>query len=1262
MSSPSRVACVVAAVLVAVVAMAFSSASALAAKVYVPGVSFGSEGSGPEQFKEPAGVAVDDASPLVEPVAGGDVYVVDKGNDRVERFGTDGEYKGQFDGSGVFEVEKKAETGTPAPTGQFSAPEQIAVNDDESSPSFGDVYVSDAGHHVIDKFSPTGEYESQFTGFPKVLGLTVDASGKLWVYYNSQGNHLAKCSETGCEGKFETALEGGFGLAVDSSENIYVNWGSEHVYKFSPGGQELGTVGPFTDNRPVSGFTLDPETNGLLVDRVASIDLYELPTSRTSTPHESFAGTGELSGSHGMGVGAAGTVYASETGEDKIKTFNYLPEPSVVTQPASGVSETGMTLHGSVNPEGEPVGECYFEYGSEAGKYTNRVSCEQEPNTLVGTTDLSVSATLAGLSRSRVRSFRLVATNANGAAHANGVTISAPLLTGEAVSEAGAIVASAVAQIDAGGLSTCYRVEYGQTTTYGASTPEVCVGAASEEAGLRVELGGLQVDTSYHFRIVAANALGVTDGADIAFATFQAPIAGLPDGRVYEQVSPAGSIQDANIYLPFGYFNFSPGYLRGIVATSSPPFQVAADGESVVYAGDPPPSGGTGCSGLCGGNQYMATRSPQGGWTQTDLESGQIQEEVPTKPVYDAFSSDLSLGIVNESIGIAGAGAPAGYPSLYTHPTAGGAGGAYGPLSRVTPDRSERELVTQIGGEKQLGMIYAGANTGTSTVPGFSHVLFASDAGMLEGEGKLETELTEDVKREVAEGKDSTLVHYLYDSVGGRAYLVDVLPNGEVAPGASFGSLQAQTIVNGDPGLGPDFTDAISADGSRIFWTEAPDAHENTGTTVEDRSRALYVRENDTQPQSPLGPENECLVAADACTVQVDAAVGGGGIFQGASTEGSRVFFTKGDLYEYNVETGETTDLSPGVEVQGLAGTSENGEYVYFVDSKGDIDLWHNGVTTRVASEVGGADDRQAEGAAVIDAGEVGSRLAEVTPDGHSLVFMSSASLTGYNNKVLEKVLTSNASELTEVPLEEVFVYEAQSGKLACVSCNPSGERPVVSNGSTASARERELGGDASVGAVLPVSLLATYQPRWISEDGSRVFFDSAEPLVPQANNLFLDVYEWERDGTGSCTDSKGCIYLVSSGTDPENSYLIGTDTAGNNVFFITRAQLVSQDRNDLDDVYDARVGGYQPSAPPACSGTGCQGLPSPPPIFATPASVTFNGTGNFPSPSSTGRTKKKTVKVVKKAKCASGRRKDKKGGCVKVKAKRVKRSSRRTK
>ncbi len=218
----------------------------------------------------------------------------------------------------------------------------------------------------------------------------------------------------------------------------------------------------------------------------------------------------------------------------------------------------------------------------------------------------------------------------------------------------------------------------------------------------------------------------------------------------------------------------------------------------------------------------------------------------------------------------------------------------------------------------------------------------------------------------------------------------------------------------------------------------------------------------------------------------------------------------------------------------------------------------------------------------------LGQRTARVTGSGSSLVFMSSQplSVVGYPHGY------PNAGA------EEVYVYETRSNRLFCASCGSTKE---------------------GASAYLPISWDDSYMPQWISEDGNRVFFDSSTPLVPQDTNGKQDVYEWEREGAGSCTTGAGvnggCVFLLSGGTSESDSWLIGASESGDDVFLATRAQLVPEDQNEAFDLYDVRVGGVKPVTQPQCTGSGCQGVPSPPPTFATPPSVTFSGVGNFAAP-----------------------------------------------
>ena len=146
-------------------------------------------------FSNPNGIAVDEAT--------GDVYVADIGTETVYKFDASGSPL-DFAALG-----SNALSGAATPAGSFSfpsvygSPAAIAVDNacvqhapvltgkacEEFDPSAGDVYVMDAGHGVIDKFSPEGSYLSQIGGFPpstgsaegELLGLGVDANGAVHV-------------------------------------------------------------------------------------------------------------------------------------------------------------------------------------------------------------------------------------------------------------------------------------------------------------------------------------------------------------------------------------------------------------------------------------------------------------------------------------------------------------------------------------------------------------------------------------------------------------------------------------------------------------------------------------------------------------------------------------------------------------------------------------------------------------------------------------------------------------------------------------------------------------------------------------------------------------------------------------------------------------------------------------------------------------------------------------------------------------------------
>jgi hypothetical protein len=633
----------------------------------------------------------------------------------------------------------------------------------------------------------------------------------------------------------------------------------------------------------------------------------------------------------------------------------------------------------------------------------------------------------------------------------------------------------------------------------------------------------------------------------------------LPGERRYELVTPPSN-GNIDVYYPYATGSYLLPSQNDF--KTELPFRAAADGDAVVYVGDPPSLGGSPSQGPGGGNEYLAARLPDGGWSQQDIQPP--GEERLNNLRYGGFAGDLTEGFLSSPRSLV-EGAPAG-PVLYARDSA-------------------KATYTALA----AGGAFEG---GTASA---SHVLVAA--------------------------ADS-----LYDFAEGTLKKVNLLPEeGGSAAGARFG--------------GADLLDAISASGARIFWTGGE------GT--------LYVRENDEQ------------------TLEIAE----GASFWAASADGEKVFFTdekegltsdstavrgEPNLYEYDLEAPEgeqITDLTPykNADVRGVIGASEDGSYVYFI-ATGELAeggsrepctlselvrtgcnlyVYHEGAPLRFVAKLSAADLYELPGSG-IGLGEFGDmegpahRTAEVSPGG-SLVFVARESLTGYPAEGEISGAVAAALEKTVGPITEVYDYDPHLKQLFCVSCDPSGEPPSV-------VRIEEAGEQA---AYVPFSGNETYQPRFVSADGGQVFFDSVEPLVPQDTNGVQDVYEWERPEPGGCEESGGCVYLLSGGTSSTFSWLLDASENGDDVFMITRAQLVAEDQNDNYKVYDVSNDGPSQVAPPVCVGGACQGAPPVPPVFATPAGVTFEGVGNFePEP------QEKEIKLCKKGDTK------KHGVCVKKKKK----------
>lgn len=240
---------------------------------------FGSFGSGPGQLREPRGVAL----------GGGDLFVADEVNSRVEVFGSNGEFVRSIGSAG-------------SGSGQLSGPRGVAVD------SAGNVWVVDSGNSRIEEFTSAGS-------FVRVAGSVGSGSGQ-----------------------FKEAK----GIAVDGAGNVWVaDTGDNRLEVFDNKAEYLGSVGFPGEFKEPRALAVGPEGNVWVADtgddRVVVLNgegEYEGAFGSTGS------GEGQFEEPKGITVGPDGGVWVVDTGNDRVEMFN--TEGEYVGQFGAGGSKNGQ--------------------------------------------------------------------------------------------------------------------------------------------------------------------------------------------------------------------------------------------------------------------------------------------------------------------------------------------------------------------------------------------------------------------------------------------------------------------------------------------------------------------------------------------------------------------------------------------------------------------------------------------------------------------------------------------------------------------------------------------------------------------------------------------------------------------------------------------------------------------------------------------------------------------------------------------------------
>lgn len=1169
---------------------------------------------GPEELKEPSAVAVNEAT--------GEVYVLDQGNARVERFdGATGAFLGSFNGSGSFEPDPGVtEPTAPAEAGPLSylggaqnvQVSGIAVDNscslegltgiacEEADPSNEDVYVVDPGHNVVDKFRSNGEYLGQITEaagetLAGLGGATVDSSGSLWI---SEERNVGGFNN-GAFYRFSSALTNpyageqvarpsssdffGPGFSVDSEGNFYARAKGIQgrtgylVEKLGSTGNQLIAE---LDPEDSSGIAVDLKTDNSFLDNLTTVAVFTSAGSELERLGKE-AGADHLTEGAGLAADATfETIYVADSGAGRVVVFGpQQPKaPEVSSEGVLNISSSAATLEAELNPRSE-TGEGETSYRFQYGP------C-------------------------------------------------------------------------AGALSTCAASPFPFETATGQLAPDFEIHRVS------ALLAGLQPRTLYHYRLFAENGQGETTGPEKTFTT--QPTGGsilLPDSRQWQLVSPPDKLGAL----------IEPMVETGII-------QAAADGRAISYianaATEPQPQG----TGASGGVQILSTRA-QDSWLSQDLATPHdVAIGPPGQKEYRAFSEDLAYSFVNPfgrftpSISAEATGQTAfrrtdfldGDPGRQCRATSMP---CYTPLVTAAPGVANVPEGTPFG-QQTIGALacpFGSETCGPEFVeasPDGSHVILKSTVALTAAAIPYE------------EGKIGSL--YEWDAAAPPAQqlrLVSVLPGAGEQPAA-------QPYLGW---VGRHLRDTVSADGSRVIFSEGGvpshgEGSEHLFLRDTERGKTIQLDAGEGCPACESGGARYELASVDDSRVlftDVRHLTADSGAEETSPGGG------KADLYQCQIaETGgsgslgcDLTDLTPetatgeSADILGAAiGASEDASSVYFVANgvlasnvsqgqhaePGDcvtgtpndhascnLYLSRDGQITFIAALSGFDENDWSNGLAELP--------AHVSPDGTWLAFMSQRPLTGYDNRDLA----------TGKPAAEVYLYSAAADHLVCASCDPTGARPrAVEYANLTFGRGGLVGGPRAswpftglVAANLTgwegdeeLGQVTHHQPRYLSDSG-RLFFNTVNALVPQDANGTQDVYQYEPPAVGDCTTSSstfgersgGCVSLISSGTSAQESAFLDASESGGDVFFLTSARLSPLDVDSARDVYDAHVctGSVPclpepPPSPPACSGDACQ-QPAVPPTDQTPGSLSFNGAGNV-TECPKGKVKQKGRCVRKKA------------------------------
>lgn len=1174
---------------------------------------FGSQGAGAGQLAIPTGIAIDQAD--------GSVFIYDQANRRVSKYSANGTFLFAF-GAGVVDGTNALQTCVATCVAGLSSTADGGFGTTATSPSLavvppgapnaGDVIVADAGNAVsngrrIQAFSAPGatgpaEFQAKVGSAGAAGGqfgttsprrVAVDDAGRVYAVDSGNSRIQRFAYTSGPPALAFDAVYGATELSGSAPSNIAISTGSIHggdasddrVFVTQPCSGCTGAAHPSEVRIKEFGTADDP---ALIDTHIAGVGILN-PAGTSANGLAVNNATGRL-------FLTAENIIAGQTGGRRAYAIDTpLPLPSVTMDSAAAESSTTATFAGTVNPQGGQV-NCEFEYSPNQIDWSSTDAAGCASLTLHGGLQ-PVSQPVTGLLPNTHYYVRLKATRPfppNGSTTSVGLKVLdtdaiAPIVTNVGAVDPSSDSVRLVGTIDPANSPTGYVFEYGTTPALGQSTAPVDIGAGTTPQIVSQLIGGLQAATTYYFRLVATSSIGTTTSSGGSFTTRSGVATGIH--RAYEKVTPADK-------------NFGKILLGGAVAPSGDSLSLC----NTSGFGDPPQEIDFICATYVGrrGGSGWSTSAPvwpncKGGLGDFKLGGTRLSPDF----------SELLLTRYDESASCVG-----------------------GPLDPAAPLPADNVYLANLYGEPDYRLLTPVAQGGSSSqvvsggqnfVDGnsdFSRVFYVNQANQ-SGDAPAQPPLC------------SLLPSFcrsdIYEWHQGQVTLQSRDVNG--VPFATQSTMASpRDSVNG-----------LAADGTRFFFHNANE---------------LFMR---------VDGSGTFKVSEKECTTGCSTSLGS---FEWATDDGEAAFFTStakltaddtassgADLYRYlhsddPVADQNLTLLSRDEEpadgtsagVLGVSGISDDGKLVYFV-ATGQL---LPGEPIAAGPKLYRWDGRDVtpvlEYLATLDPKSLTLGPGKDWPDLYA--WRAQGDVSG-GERPTDKIVSADGKRMilqTTLPLEpvadsdsdaDVYRWDEDEG-WTCLSCQVPGD---PSAGDSLLREARKFYNVAEFG----MAGSDLRQRRVMAEDGEQVFFTSYDELVEDdINGDRRDLYEW-REGSPRLVTS-GTGVESSANIAPADNLLLGIGADGRDVFFVTSDRLVGWDTDELDDVYDARVGGGFPEPPASgepCQGGNCRGSATGRSPVSAPGSATAPSAGNVTAsgPPSCGRKRvRRSNRCVSKARLAHRR------------------------